>query len=213
MLGVLVVQLILLAWICYNYRHKLKTLFGALVNREVEKQDFEKRLNWTDTYSQAFIFLFFINVSWLIYMAGDYYGVYQNQEIHTFLIFLFIFIVVVLLYFLKVLLINVVNYLVGSDFGLNQYLYSIGIHYQLVALLLTPVVALLAFSPIINVKNLLLLGGGVYAIVFLKRVFQGVRNSVSNHASPFYIILYLCTFEFLPIVIASHLIYGEIIAI
>ena len=93
-------------------------------------------------------------------------------------------------------------------------------YYQIIGVLLLPgIIAILFFPQSTNI-NIQLLGqksqnvGEVYcavllAISYVMRLFQSIRQSLDVKVSWYYIILYLCTLEILPLVVTYLLLVGK----
>jgi hypothetical protein len=97
--------------------------------------------------------------------------------------------------------------------------YNFG-YYQIIGILLLPGIIAILFFPHSTNINIQLLGqksqniGEVYCFLLLAtsyiiRLFQSVRQSLSVKVSWYYIILYLCTLEILPLVVTYLLLVGK----
>ena len=93
-------------------------------------------------------------------------------------------------------------------------------YYQIIGVLLLPGIIAILFFPHSTNINFQLLGqkshniGEAYcvfllAISYIIRLFQSVRQSLGVKVSWFYIILYLCTLEILPLVVTYLLLVGK----
>ena len=93
-------------------------------------------------------------------------------------------------------------------------------YYQIIGILLLPGIIAILFFPHRTNINIHLLGqkshniGEVYcvflcAISYIIRLFQSVRQSLGVKVSWYYIILYLCTLEILPLVVTYLLLVGK----
>ena len=201
---VFLIQLLILAWLSYNYPRKVRRPFLILFNREIEKQEFSERFSWTSTFSLAFMSVFFISVAWFVYIVMQSMGLAQFKGTDGVLFFLLLLLGLILLYLLKLLLLNITGELCTGDYAISLYSYSMGQYYQVTGLFLFPIAALMTFVPGIPLDLWLGIGVGIYALFYLLRLLRGVINSYEAEAQPFYLILYLCTFEFLPIVLAVN---------
>lgn len=198
---ILMVQLVLLAWIIYNYWEKIGRLFSSVSNREIQRQEFEDQINWTNTYSIVFMLFYFINISWFLYLVLKYFNQFENYIGNKFLIFLMILVGFVLLYLLKLLLLNVINGLTPDEYGISEYGFSLSIYNQLTGLVIFPILIFLSYTPDLNKLLLLKIILGIAALLYFLQIIRGFINSYRSYGQPFYIILYLCTFEFLPILL------------
>lgn len=198
----LIVQLIFLAWILYNYRYKLLRLFGSIGNSEVQKQEFTDQLNWTSAYSVIFMLFYFINISWFAYLCLSYFDVVQVLSSNGFLVYLMLFFGFLLLYMLKLLLLNFIDGFTPDDYGIPIYAFSLSQYNQTTGFLLFPLLVFLSYTPGIDKQLILISILSITGILYLLQIFRGFLNSYKSDAQPFYLILYLCTFEFLPILLA-----------
>jgi hypothetical protein len=93
-------------------------------------------------------------------------------------------------------------------------------YYQIIGVLLLPGIIAILFFPHSTNVNIQLFGqksqniGEVYCaflliISFVIRLFQSIRQSLGVKISWYYIILYLCTLEILPLVVTYLLLVGE----
>ena len=93
-------------------------------------------------------------------------------------------------------------------------------YYQIIGVLLLPGIIAILFFPHSTDINILLFGqksqniGEVYCallliISFVIRLFQSIRQSLDVKVSWYYIILYLCTLEILPLVVTYLLLVGK----
>ena len=93
-------------------------------------------------------------------------------------------------------------------------------YYQIIGVLLLPGIIAILFFPHSTNVNIQLFGqksqnvGEVYCsfllgIFYIIRLFQSIRQSLDVKISWYYIILYLCTLEILPLVVAYLLLVGK----
>jgi hypothetical protein len=93
-------------------------------------------------------------------------------------------------------------------------------YYQIIGVLLLPGIIAILFFPHSTNINIQLLGqksqniGEVYCvfllvIFYIIRLFQSIRQSLGVKVSWYYIILYLCTLEILPLVVAYLVLVGK----
>jgi hypothetical protein len=83
----------------------------------------------------------------------------------------------------------------------NEYLRNIFLFNKIFGLIVFP---LLVAHPFIDIKfRFIFIYAGIiiFVLLFILRIFRGIVISVKNKFSIFYIILYLCTLEILPVLI------------
>ena len=109
-------------------------------------------------------------------------------------------------YLIKILTIRLVEVLLGAEYGLEEYVFNVIYFIELSAIIAFPALVLMCFGPAWLVSPLLFFVLGVIAIFSVLRWWRGVTGALRNQAPWYYIILYLCALEFLPMLVLSKLI-------
>jgi len=104
---------------------------------------------------------------------------------------------------------RIIYYLIGilteSKPEVQEYLFSITSFNRVLGLFLLPLTCLIAFMPISQVEPLLYVGLGIIIIFYLMSLFRGAKIFLKKQFSISYLILYLCTLEFLPLLLIYNL--------
>jgi hypothetical protein len=108
-------------------------------------------------------------------------------------------------FFAKRFLFYLVGILTESKAEVKEYLFSISVFNRILGLFLLPVSATIAFIPISQVELLLFFGLGIIIIFYLLSLIRGAKIFLKKHFSISYLILYLCTLEFLPLLLIYNL--------
>ena len=83
----------------------------------------------------------------------------------------------------------------------SEYVFNITIYNKVLGLILGVVTFCIAFLPV-QVKNIWLITGlGTVMIIYLLSLIRGALIFIKRHFSIFYMILYLCTLEILPLLL------------
>jgi len=113
---------------------------------------------------------------------------------------------IVIGYFLaKKFIYYVIGILTESKHEVQEYLFSITVYNRVLGLFLVPVSATIAFIPLSQVEPLLYSGLGIVIIFYLMSLIRGGKIFLKKQFSISYLILYLCTLEFLPLVLIYNL--------
>jgi len=83
----------------------------------------------------------------------------------------------------------------------NDYIVIVYQTYRFVGFSLFIVMILFFYTPLINAKGCFIIGCAVVALFYLIRVLQLFLLFINHKISIFYLILYLCALEFLPVLI------------
>lgn len=192
----------LLATVKWNYAKNFKELFSAVVNIRLLREILREEIVLTSRASQLLITLALISISMFFYLGFAFldYKLF-GLEIDGFWYFLLILCCLLGLYFVKIISVSLIKILFEGDFTLTEYEFNYGLLLKLVGVLLIPVSLMLAYFATESQPMFLYLGILVICLSALWRWVRGVGNAVSSNISIVYIILYLCTLEFLPVAV------------
>ncbi len=98
-----------------------------------------------------------------------------------------------------------IGILTESKTEVQEYLFSITVFNRVLGLFLLPLSAVITFIPLKNVEVLLFAGLGIVFIFYLLSLIRGAKIFLKKQFSISYLILYLCTLEFLPLLLIYNL--------
>jgi len=105
----------------------------------------------------------------------------------------------------KRILYYIIGVLTESKHEVQEYLFSITVFNRVMGLFLLPISATIAFIPLSQVELLLFAGLGIIIIFYLMSLIRGAKIFLKKQFSISYLILYLCTLEFLPLLLIYNL--------
>ncbi|MDR2927417.1 MAG: DUF4271 domain-containing protein [Cytophagaceae bacterium] len=162
-----------------------------------------------DSYSfSAFImgFLFFFNSSLFVYelfcLTGNTF--FNSNSLQNIPI---IFASLTVLYFTKILVFNLAGYIFDTLPQIKLYLKGTSTMGQAFAIVILPVVVLLPFVNQLGQSVLMNIGGGVFILLYLLQIGRGIKIILKETFSLYYIILYLCALEILPLSILFMVVF------
>jgi hypothetical protein len=104
---------------------------------------------------------------------------------------------------------RIIYYFIGilteSTQEIQEYLFGITVYNRVLGIFLLPVTGIIAFIPLSDDKLLLYAGAGLIGIFYLMSLFRGSKIFLKKQFSISYLILYLCTLEFLPLILLYNL--------
>lgn len=103
---------------------------------------------------------------------------------------------------------TVTGNLSGQREVFNEYLVGVYQSYHFSALLLSVIVVMISYSSLIPGKVLMIAGIAVFAAMYLLRVSRLLLIFINRNISIFYLILYLCALEILPVAVAIRYLSG-----
>ena len=189
-----------------SYRSRLKQLFNAFVSNRFVGQIVREENVMFQRISIFLSIAFLLVSSLFIFQAGSYFQLSfaSNSSLANYsviLISLFVF------YLLKLSAINFLGFLLKVEKEMKEYVFTLFLYNHFIGVGLIPVVVLITFVPGFASKNVFLIAAGLVLITFLLRTIRSYGNvSGASRFSIFYLFLYLCALEILPLVIIAKLI-------
>jgi hypothetical protein len=105
----------------------------------------------------------------------------------------------------KRILYFLIGILTESRQEVQEYLFSITVFNRVLGLFLLPVSAAIAFIPMAQLKILLFVNLMIIVIFYIMSLIRGAKIFLKKQFSISYLILYLCTLEFLPLILIYNL--------
>lgn len=150
--------------------------------------------------------LFYFNSSIFVFQILTYYerpivGVEGAAMLPVILAFMFV------LFTAKIIAYRIIGKIFGTSPAINQYLSSASATSKAFAVILLPIIVLLPFSEPALQVGLIKTGIGLFIALYLIQLTHGIRANFSNLLSGYYIILYLCALEILPLAILYKVLF------
>ena len=196
--GVFILALVLLATVRLFFNKYLNQLFHAVTNYSTSLRLFRERSVSLTHASFRLDLIFYFVFSIFVFQLFDHYQVAFQQP--DFVTYLFILGIVTGYFALKRVVYFFTAILSESTSETSEFLYNMNIHNRVLGLFLIPVTLIIAFSSLQNPQMVvftgLLICGGFYVLLLIR----GAKILMTKHFSIFYLILYLCTLEILPLI-------------
>lgn len=196
---VLFAAIILFATIRYSYFKYISNLFISLFNYATSVRMWNEKNYPAAHGAYRLDAIFHISVALFTFQTLNLLKWKQSpQGLLTYLIILGC---VVAYYLGKKLCYKIIGSLFENQTETNEFLFNLDNFNRITGLLLLPITILIAFAPIEDPSYILFFGLFIFLsfnIVLLKR---GMLILLKKHFSIFYLFLYLCTLEFLPLLL------------
>jgi len=203
---VLTISLIIFALIRNHSDKYLSYLFQSIFNYQTAYRLYRERSNTLLHPSVALDLLFFIVFTTFIFNAIKFFiNDYIISEAFTFLL---IFLSVILYLSVKNGLYRLSGMLFNQQLEVNEFLFHVKSGNKLTAIFLLPISIGLFFSGKYITESLLIIGG-IMLVFFI--LISGIRafKIISQKGIPiYYLILYLCTLEILPLLLAWRILWS-----
>lgn len=105
--------------------------------------------------------------------------------------------------FLKLLSLALLRLLIGKDIGIREYMFHLLLLLEALGILLLPITLLVAFMRSLPPEWGFYLSYPLLGIAFFLLIGRVIMIARGYSIPPFYIFLYLCTLEFLPLIVLS----------
>ncbi|MBL0330997.1 MAG: DUF4271 domain-containing protein [Bacteroidetes bacterium] len=202
--GILLLAFVLFVWLYATNSKRLNQIVKSFYVSRFSNQLGRDELSLGNRVSVFLSVLFVLTFSLFIYQVGRFYG--YIDEPSNVLFFLKLAFIICLVYGVKMLMVRFFGFLFQNQKEAADYSMMIFLFCNILGLFLLPIVICMAFvkdvSPLIFIYS----GVSVFALLLLIRVLRGVIIGINSiRVSKFYLFLYLCTLEILPLVIMVKL--------
>jgi hypothetical protein len=204
LIGVLVLSIILFATVRLIFNKYLSQLIQSVTSYSTFTRLFRER------YFNLFHASFRLDVIFSLVMALFFYQILNNYKINlgfskSYSVYLICLLIVTGYFIAKKLIYYLLGVLTESTPEVNEYLFSITVFNRALGLILLPITATIAFVPLTNVEPIMFGTLVIVAIFYIMSLLRGGKIFLKKHFSISYLILYLCTLEFLPLLLIYNL--------
>ena len=197
LMGILLFVLFLFAFIKMQFNSKLRLYYQSLTSYQLFNKMFKEQNTITLRLAILLSVVFYINSSLLIYYTLNYLSLTKSSS--GFIIYGS----TLGLLFMAFLVFASINKLLAFVFEsykvINMYLYNTFYTNRILGVALLPFVVLYPYLPNFSSQILLFLAWIIVLLSFILRWFKGLQISFNYRIPFFYMFLYLCTLEIIPL--------------
>jgi hypothetical protein len=197
--AILFVAFIILASVKAGYSKYLTTLFQSLANYSTSFRMFREK-NYT-IFHGAFRLEVLFYLIFSVYIFQVMVMVSPGDELFTALFFGKTLVAVVVYFLLKKLAYHALGSIFIDANDTREYLFNMDNFNRGAGIVLFPVVALIAYSPFESPMIAVFLGVLTVVFFYLMLLKRGISILLKKQFPIFYLFLYLCTLEFLPLLL------------
>jgi hypothetical protein len=207
--AVLGFSLILLVYLRVNSARRFFQIIRAFFSLSYTRQLVREEYRLNKGTSIALIALFIITTSLFMFNLNNYYGFFEISS-NSFLEFLIICGIIVLVYFFKIIINLILAFVVDESERIDEYIFNVFMMNKAIGFFLFPVVIFLHYARI-DTHILLVVGLVIASFFYFIRIFRGFTIGYGGRGiSVFHLFLYLCTLEILPLVVLIKLLVTKI---
>jgi hypothetical protein len=185
------------------FRSILKFISLRGIN-ETSSRDIGFAFQWQST---LFNLASFISISLFAYFTSVLYDIFII-DVSGIIYWLILLGIIISAFTLRHFICIVTGNLSGEKEVFREYLAGIYHAYRLAGLFLLILTILILYTVLIPVNSLFYIGFSVISIIYFVRVIRLFLIFINRHVSIFYLILYLCALEILPVVILVKYVTG-----
>lgn len=190
------------------YRKRVQILFSAFLLRRIANQIQREENALSQRVSVLLSVTFLISATLLLQRIFQIRGIdlHFGHGIYSFLILLCL---VVFYYLIKILIHKIAAFLLRLEREINDYLFNLFLGHQIGGLVLFAIAMVSTYIKPVNTSLVSNATLGVFALMFIFQTIRGVSAVRFEGLNTFfYIFLYFCILEVLPLIILIKMIYA-----
>lgn len=206
-LVIILIGIMILGYTYSSFNHRfnifLKAAFMTRFSQQLSKD--ERTLSHPASIFLSINFLIFLSLFILQTLKCTIF--FKSEIEFSFFSFLLIVAVLFCIYAGKLFLLKIFSFVIDYPKAIREYILSLFLINQMLGIILIPIIIFTSYGNQQLQEYFILLGLTGLLLSFLMRIVQGVIIAFYENQTPaFYIILYLCIFEILPLLIGIRLI-------
>lgn len=202
--SILFFSYILFVWLYISNRKQLNQIIRGLFIARHANQFAREGVSIGNRLVIFISALFVLTITLFFYQTGTYYGFLQSQNIFS--LFFITTLIILSIYSIKLAVLKFAGFVFETQKEIREYTISIFLFCNTVGLFMLPIVICLAFFKQVNPQIFIYSGFVLIILLFLTRLVRGLIIGLNSpRVSKFYLFLYLCTLEIVPLVILSRI--------
>jgi hypothetical protein len=198
--GLLLLSLFVFSWMKILYQKYILQEVTALINYQASLRLLREKNILFKNMSVGLTIVFAINLGLFLYYVLSFFHISQVVP-SDFLSVLIYCAAIAAFYSIKTMLCRLIGYLFLSQPEFSEYVHNINVFNKNTGLFLFPFVIMV---PYINdsIKPIILYSGIILFLgIYILRIIRGFQIIIHKGVSSFYLILYLCAVEILPVLL------------
>jgi hypothetical protein len=195
-----VVSILIFGWIKLLYQKYILQLVNSVIDYQVSLRIQRERNVLFSNVSFGLNWVYAINTGLFVFFALRYYNCQINFA-PSFVVALVICLVIWALYYLKISTCKLLGNLFLVQEQFDDYIFNIGVFNRVMGLFLLPVIIFYPFT--LEILKPFVLYSGLFIITafLVLRIIRGFQILIRKEFTFFYLILYLCAVEILPVLV------------
>ncbi len=196
---ILILALIFLASVRITWSKYLVHLFQSVVNYSTSYRMFQEKNSSLLQGAFRLDLIFYLVFSVFVFQLFVFFKL--EIPYHSFYLYLVSLAIVLFFLLLKKALYKTFGFIINKTEETSEYLFNLNNFNRVTGLLLLPVIAIIAFYPFPNLQVPVIIGITITVFLYFILLSRGFVILLKKQFSIFYLFLYFCTLEFLPLVL------------
>jgi len=197
---VLIVSFVLFGWIRLFHKKYLHSLLKSVISYPEAFSLYRDKNSLIQRASFIGNLLFISNVSIFVVQLSNYFNI-QLSGIVEYELYLFVFACLTGLYVFRSITSRFIGFAFKKEQAFAEYFHHVNVYTKMVGLFLFPVVIVLQFLTFEYLDLAVYIGFAIVIFLYVFQLFRSFQIIIRKNVSVFYMILYLCAFEFAPFLI------------
>ncbi len=195
----LLLSLVLFASVKKSFPKYLKHLMQSVINYSTASRLYQEKNNSLFSAAMRLEVVFYLAFSVFIYQAATQFNI--SLPYHNIYIYLICLGVVLGYFMFKYIAYRFVGAVIEGSQETNEYLFNLSNFNRISGLFILPFVTLIAFNPFKRVDFVIIAGAIILILFYILLIRRGIGILLKKQFSIYYLFLYLCTLEFLPLLL------------
>ncbi|MGF7140290.1 DUF4271 domain-containing protein [Roseimarinus sediminis] len=204
---IFVVMMALLAWVRTTSGKYLLSLVQSGINYQTANRLYREKAANIIHPSFRLNLLFFLASSLFLYQVEIHF--FHLETYPGLLLFLLNLTLLYAFINIKTVLYELSGFLFKNEQEINEYLFNVDSGHRIIGIFMLPLAVLLFLSEGILLNTLFVLGFAIVLLFSAISLFRGLNILVKKDFSIYYLILYLCTLEILPLLLVWRILWRE----
>jgi len=193
---------ILFVWIRFNNNKFVNQIIIATLFPRASSRILREKNESSNVILNNLLSFFFFSSGVFLYQTLKFYNV-DFYSIPDILILLTLCTIIASSYYTKLVSTQIIGFVFQKEKVAHEYLHNLKLFNISTGIFLLPIIVCIPFlnANIINESHLIYSGIFIYASFYFLRLLRGILISIQQNVSVFYILIYLCTLEILPLIL------------
>lgn len=203
--AIVILSFLLLTWIKLIYVQFITPVLVSAFSLKEADRFYNAKSTATQNAFLVLQAIFAINGGIFLLFVADHFG-FVLPAAHPTLLFLAAALLILLVFATRSAAIRVVAFLFDKSALFDRYLHSVSLYNRIYGILLLPVILGLLYAGETVYEPLLYAGVIMAGVFYMLQLVRGLEIAAKKKFSVFYMFLYFCALEFIPVIVLFKLI-------